>query len=114
MMNIYFINGIYDILCALCILQTIQLPFFSSIHLSMFDKYITPNHIFERFLAYWIFTNGVIRVSGDNMLVAYSYYGEAAFFFNEYIHYSVYSEKALFVILSSMLLGHMAKEAVLE
>lgn len=114
MMNIYFINGIYDILCALGILQIIQIPFFSSIHLSMFDKYITPNHIFERFLAYWIFTNGVIRISGDNMLIAYSYYGEAAFFFNEYLHYSVYSEKALLVILSSMLLGHMAKEAVLE
>lgn len=114
MMNIYFINGIYDILCALGILQIIQIPFFSSIHLSMFDKYITPNHIFERFLAYCIFTNGVIRISGDNMLVAYSYYGEAAFFFNEYLHYSVYSEKALLVILSSMLLGHMAKEAVLE
>ncbi len=112
MMNIFFINGIYDILCALCILQIIKLPFLSTIHLSMFDKYIKTNRKFERFLAYWILTNGIIRICDDNILIAYSYYGEAFVFFNEYLHYSVYSEKALFVILSSLLLGHMSKEGI--
>ena len=86
--NLFFINGLYDILCAACILRIIEIP---SIHLSMIKA--TTNPLVERYLAYWIFTYGVIRMLGDYQLISCSYFIEALFFFNEYRNDAVYNDK---------------------
>lgn len=106
-----FVNGMYDILCAISILlhqQTIQIkiPVLCELHIKMFIPNQTP--IFERFLAYWIFTYGMIRISNHSLLISYSYYLEAIFFFNEYIYHTVDTKKAFFVIVSSLLLGFIS------
>lgn len=103
-----FINGIYDILCAISILlhqQTIQIkiPVLCELHIKMFIPNQTP--IFERFLAYWNFTYGMIRISNHSLLISYSYYLEAIFLFNECFNDTVNKNKTLFVIVSSLLLG---------
>lgn len=110
------INGVYDILCALCILRVIYIPCLNDLHLSMMKDYSpTPTsqvnthspQLFERFLSYWVFTYGVVRLSNSYYIVSYSYYIEAVFFMNEYIHNTVHSDKVLFVIGSSVLLGYL-------
>lgn len=103
-MSLFFINGLYDILCAACILHIIEIPVLSDLHLSMI-KPEKRNPIFERYFAYWIFTYGVIRMSGDYKLISYSYFIEALFFLNEYQNDAVYADKAWFVIISSLGLG---------
>ena len=130
MNTIFIINGIYDILCSLSILhicvhkyfpllntnvegrtiniRNINIPLFGNIHLSMLKYNRDQNIVMERFLAYWIFTYGMMRIFGDYKIIAYSYYIEGAFLFNETIYDSVYTQKTLAVILSSLLLGHTA------
>ena len=114
------INGVYDILCALCILRVIYIPYLNDLHLSMMKDYSPPStsqihthspQLFERFLSYWIFTYGVVRLSNNYKTVSYSYYLEAAFFINEYIHNTVRSDKVFFVIGSSVLLGYLTQVA---
>jgi hypothetical protein len=104
-------NGIYDILCALSILRLVKIPYLhlDRIHLSMF-KSNSDNPLFERFLAYWIFTYGIMRLYAKNsFIVSGSYYLEALFFANElFNHQSVYLDKSLFVILTSLLLGYIS------
>ena len=110
------INGVYDILCALCILRVIYIPYLNDLHLSMMKDYSPPPtsqdnthspQLFERFLSYWVFTYGVVRLSNSYYIVSYSYYIEAVFFMNEYIHNTVHSDKVFFVIGSSVLLGYL-------
>ena len=110
------INGIYDILCALCILRSINVPYLNDLHLSMMKDH-TPlpttqihthsTHLFERFLSYWVFTYGIIRLSNSYYIVSYSYYIEAFFFMNEYMHNTVHADKVFFVVGSSFLLGYL-------
>ena len=101
------INGIYDIICSLVILKIINIPCLQNIHLSMI-KDVNKCPILERFFAYWIFTYGIIRINNHYMLTSYFYYIEAAFFMNEYINDSIYFNKAIFVISSSLLLGYLS------
>ena len=101
--NIFIINGIYDVLCALCILDIINLPIISNLHLSMIKT--NQDKSYKRFFAYWIFTYGIMRLSNDNLIIAYSYIIEASFIYNEYLNDSVYENKAFFVIISSLLLA---------
>ena len=99
------INGIYDILCALSILKIINIPVLEQIHLQMF-KNMNYEPIFERFLAYWIFTYGIIRVK-YNIFVPYSYYIESLFIANECLVYkTIIFEKCMIFIISSGLLGY--------
>jgi hypothetical protein len=99
------INGIYDILSALSILKMVNIPILQIIHLQMF-KNMNYDPIFERFLAYWIFTYGIIRIK-YNIYVPYSYYIEALFIANECIvHKTIFFEKGMFVIISSVILGY--------
>ncbi len=100
-------NGIYDIICALSILHFINIPYFRYIHLSMIKNYNYDNILFERFFGYWIFTYGLIRIHENYTLISYSYYLEALFFSNEYINSTVYYNKTLFVIISSLYLGYL-------
>jgi hypothetical protein len=101
------INGIYDIICALSILNFTYFPKLRYLHLSMIKKHNYQNNLFERFFAYWIFTYGVIRLYGDDTLISYSYYLESIFFLNEYINNSSYTYKSFFVITSSLFLGYL-------
>lgn len=110
------INGIYDILCALCILRIIYIPYLDNLHLSMMKDYsplptsqfhTQSSRLFERFFSYWIFTYGVVRLSNNYQFVSYSYYIEAVFFTNEYIYNTTHSDKVFFVIGSSFLLGYL-------
>jgi hypothetical protein len=64
----------------------------------------------QRFMAYWIFTYGVLRVySGYNnnyKLAAISYYIEAIIISNEYfIQRTMVFDRSIFVIISSLFLG---------
>ena len=103
--TLFFINGLYDILCAACILKIVEIPVLEDLHLSMVKE---KNPTADRFLAYWIFTYGVIRISGDNTLISCSYFIEAAFYFNELVQDNVYKEKTGFVIGSCLFLGGLA------
>jgi hypothetical protein len=107
--QIIFINGIYDILCALSILQYINIPVLENIHLSMFIGYDNKNKLFERCFAYWIFTYGMIRLSGNPDLISCSYYIEAIFFANEcFVNQTIDPYKGMFVIVSSYVLGYFS------
>ena len=98
------LNGAYDILCAISILNLMYIPFLRDIHLSMIQPPI-QDPIVERFFAYWIFTYGIIRLHDNTALISYSYYIEAFFILNEYIHTSICPEKAIFIVITSLLLG---------
>jgi len=103
------INGIYDVLCALAILKVINVPILGELHLSMMKDYDNTNILFERFLAYWIFTYGIIRiVDNGGILVPLSYTVECLFFVNECWHESVHVGKATFVALSSLFMCYIS------
>ena len=99
------LNGVYDILCAFSILGWVPIPYLNRLHLSMIKN---RSPIFDRFVAYWIFTYGVIRLSNDNVLISMSYLIEGLFFANEYGLGTVYEGKTLFVIISSLLLAYFS------
>ena len=111
--QIIFINGIYDILCALSILGYINIPILNNLHLSMFIEYDRRQNqkqkLFERILAYWIFTYGIIRISGNSFLISLSYYMESIFIANEcLINRTIQLDKGLFVIITSYVLGYLS------
>lgn len=112
--QIIFINGIYDILCALSILGYINIPILNNLHLSMFIEYEyriqnQNQKLFERILAYWIFTYGIIRISGNSFLISLSYYMESIFIANEsLINRTIQLDKGLFVIITSYVLGYLS------
>jgi len=99
------LNGIYDIICALSLLNYI--PYLRYLHLNIIKHHHYKNKLFERFFAYWIFTYGVIRIYGDYRLSAYSYYLEAGFILNEYVNNYAHNDQSLFVIISSIFMGSL-------
>jgi hypothetical protein len=102
------INGIYHILSALSILKIVNIPILRIIHLQMF-KNMSYEPMFERFLAYWIFTYGILRIR-YTVFVPYSYYIEALFVANEcLVHETIVFEKGMFVIITSGLLGYFVQ-----
>lgn len=104
------LNGLYDILCAMTILDLINIPTLKNLHLSMFLVNCTESQV-VRLLSYWIFTYGMIRLhSSESRVIYYSYYIEAAAIANEaLVKKTMYVEKAWFVICSSILLGYMTE-----
>jgi len=100
------LNGIYDILCAISILEWLPIPYLDGLHLSMIKD--PHNSIFERFLAYWIFTYGIIRLSNNFLLICYSYLIEAFFLANELYLGSVYPGQSIFVILFSLVFAYLS------
>jgi hypothetical protein len=122
------LNGLYDILCAISILDLdrdigIDLAMLKNLHLSMFlnrfvngsiadnDVDISKNALLKRVLAYWIFTYGAIRLfSSENYVIAYSYYIEVAVVANELLlKKTMHLHPAYFVICSSIFLGYVAE-----
>jgi hypothetical protein len=103
------INGLYDILCGLSILQYIRIPYVDTIHLNMIPSKV-HNDIFKRYYAYWILTYGYVRLlSNDMNSIQMSYFIEAVCTANELYNTSdIHKEKAVFVIFTSLLLGYFA------
>lgn len=106
--TVFAINGLYDILCAVSILGIVPIPILDELHLSVLQKHKKEDPLAERFLAYWLFTYGLMRIFGDRRMIAYSYFTEALVFGNEWAIYDADSSKALFIIVSSILLGGLA------
>ena len=100
---------VFMIYYALSILKIISIPYLKDLHLSMIKDYSRNNNneLFERFLAYWIFTYGVIRLSNNYTLISYTYFIEALVFWNEHRKKTVHSNKAQFVIITSIILGYL-------
>lgn len=107
--NIILWNGIYDVLCAISILHIIHIPVIDNLHISMLHTNERNNPLMRRFMAYWIFTYGIIRIySGynNNEFAASSYYIEAIVISNEcFIQRTMVLDKSVFVITSSLFLG---------
>ena len=104
------VNGVYDILCALCILDIIYIPVINELHISMIKDVERNNPLMKRFMAYWIFTYGVLRIYGGyNMnykLVAISYYIEALLLsYENFVYKTLVFHKSMFVIGVSLFLG---------
>ena len=79
---IYRLNGIYDIICGLCMLF-FNMPLITNLHMSMIkDKY--RNNNIQRYFGYWIFTYGCMRLFGNYTIIFISYILEILFLFNEY------------------------------
>ena len=61
---LFKINGIYDIVSSLSLLNVVYLPLINKIHASMIKTHslrqMTP--LTERYMAYWVMTNGLIRL----------------------------------------------------
>jgi len=100
------LNGIYDIICALCILRYIRIPYIGTIHLNMIKNNET-NIIFQRYYAYWISTYGYMRLTtSDINFIKMSYFIEAFCTANElYYTNDIHIYKSLFVITVSLLFG---------
>ena len=58
------VNGVYDILCALSILDIIYIPIINELHISMIKDVERNNPLMKRFMAYWIFSYGIMRIYG--------------------------------------------------
>ena len=91
------INAIYDILCSFAILKILNIPLLNNLHLSMFKN--EQDEVTKRMFAYWIFTNGIIRLSDNKNLVTLSYLLESFFLFNEYNNNSMKKFNVYFCIL---------------
>jgi hypothetical protein len=108
-------NGLYDILSATTILKFTDIPVLNELRLSMFS--VKPSPAYERILAYYIFTNGLVRVFGGMNLyqmtaakiVSATYFGEALFIYNEsYNHGSIIKSKGQVIIGLSLLAGALS------
>ena len=101
------LNGIYDIICALCILRYIRIPYIGTIHLNMIKNNET-NIIFQRYYAYWILTYGYMRLTASDInFIKMSYLIEALCTLNELLYYTndINIHKSLFVIIVCLLFG---------
>ena len=103
--QIVIFNGLYDILCALSILKIINIPILNQLHLSMFI--ILPSNKERKWLAYWIFINGCIRLLSNNKyLISISYLIEALVIASEcFIFKRIKIVNGLFVSISSLVLA---------
>lgn len=75
------------------------------------------NPLMQRFMAYWIFTYGIVRIcsgynnnNNNNKLASISYYIEAIVISNEcFIQKTMVLDRSIFVIISSLLLGGLCE-----
>ena len=115
----YFIiiNGLYDILSALTILNFLKIPYIKTLRLSLITKNTEPESILERFIGYSILANGIIRIMNgmtlneqpSQVIVAGTYFLEAFIMANEYYYYkSVDFQKSMFLICFSLYLGYLS------
>ncbi len=108
---IVFLNGIYDIICAYCIMFAPN-TLMGSLHTSIFIDATKLAPLTCRMLAYWLYTYGGVRISiiytDTKIIVASTYFIEAAVYAYETLaHSTTYSHKSIWVITTSLILGYM-------
>lgn len=106
--NVIRLNGIYDILCGLNLLNVIKLPFLDTIHTQMFHHVLIADDFTRRLLAYWIITYGIIRLCGEKRshLISLSYYLETLCLLNEVPYHPQYIRLFTTAVISSYF-GHI-------
>jgi hypothetical protein len=97
--NLVEMNGLYDILCACCILKILNIPLINDLHTALFrNEVLTP--LTERFMAHWILLYGIVRLTysyhKSTPLVCSTYALEAATFINEMVIYSTIDETRIY------------------
>ena len=95
------INGAYDVLCAMSILNILNIPILNRTHLSMLTCNEDP--ITKRMLAYWVFTYGIIRLYDVGEIVTLSYILEAVCMANELRYQKMKRGHVLFCVLGCLL-----------
>ena len=97
-------NGIYDILCATCILYFPE-NILASLHTHMFFH---TDALHKRLLAYWILMYGIIRTfSREKSMICTTYVLESVAYMQEFhIFDSVYAENSIFVYILCMWLAY--------
>lgn len=114
---VVMLHGMYDVLSALTILNYVSLPNIKKIRLSMVTNVIEKDSILERFVAYSILANGIIRIvngrtlheQSSQFIVAGTYFLEAFIVANEYYYYkSVDFQKGMFILAFSLYLGYLS------
>jgi hypothetical protein len=106
--SLVWVNGVYDIVCALSILFMPHTTL-GTLHLSIFTCPVEP--LTRRILAFWLLTYGSIRVAHfkgkTQYLVTVSYLLEAIFFLSEYsVWHTAQGYKVAFVVSSSMAIAY--------
>ena len=126
-----FVNGIYDLLCAVAILfypntiiGNIHPSIFNSCHhlralqpdarMHKYAQSSCAGQLNNRLLAYWLITYGSIRCfilhenKTINLLIALSYFIEAFAYGYEYIYYkTTIKYKVVWISLSSLIIGSL-------
>ena len=100
--TLIFINGLYDMVCSLCILEIISIPYLSDLHLKMIKEY---NEMYERILGALVLTFGLMRLFSGVRMAGISYIMEALYFYNELFHDNLVIYKGMFVITTCMIMG---------
>jgi hypothetical protein len=96
------INGAYDVLCALSILNVLNVPVLNRLRLSMLTCNEDP--VTKRMFAYWVFTYGIIRLYDVGEMVTLSYIVEAVCMANELRHQKMKRGPVLFCVLGGVLI----------
>lgn len=105
------LNGMYDIFCALSILDVIDVPYLDQLHISMFEIYHEP--LVYRIMAFWILMYGMVRFTypthRNNNIVVHSYLLEGLLCFQEgFVNMTMYQDKAFYVAFLSFMFALMA------
>lgn len=101
---IALINGIYDVICSMCILKIINIPILNNLHLSVITAEQEKNPLYERSFGFFVLTYGVIRIYGTVDLISLSYLIEILYYLFELKNENVVVYKACFIIITCIIL----------
>jgi hypothetical protein len=108
-------NGIYNIIAALSILNLLHIPYIRNVYFDMITDYDNNNIMFERFVAYTMLANGIIRVlngitlhdSTSKYVVSGTFFLEALILSNEHFVFNrIDPTMAWITIVLSLYLGY--------
>ena len=105
---IALINGIYDVICSMCILKIINIPILNNLHLSVITAQ-EKNPLYERSFGFFVLTYGVIRIYGTVNLISLSYLIEILYYMFEIRNNNVVIYKAVFIIITCIVLWHYTR-----
>lgn len=113
--RIIYINGIYDIICGMCVLGIYSIPFFNKIHLNMFYEPLDPTT--KRFFGYYLLLQGACRTTylndNNNNIAWFSYILEALIFIYEsLVHETVDPIKGLSVSISCLIFASVCSPRI--
>ena len=113
--RVVVLYGAYNIISALSILQLLEIPYIRNIHFDMITDYDNNNIMFERFVAYTMLANGIIRVLNgmtlydrtSQLVVGGTFFLEALIMSNEYfMFHRIEPVMAWLTIVFSLYLGY--------